>query len=173
MAVVALAIWLGGLAACWMALAPVVHDTPVEVLPAEQKVFAETLRRFSALAETCGVALAALQWVLRRRYQHNKPLFVADGARMLTLFVALFATEYGRYILIPTLKTSQSSAALNSLAGFALAQAVMLIGYAAITVWLQSPALAVGTPATPRPAQAPPTQTIQATKPAAKRRSAR
>ena len=149
-AVVALAIWLGGLAACWMALAPAMHATPADALPAAQKVFAETLRRFSAVTESCGVILAALQWVLRRRYQHNQMLFVADGVRMLAMFVALFAAEYGRYVLIPTLIKTQSPAAVNALAGFAIVQGVLLVGYATITSWLQSPGLAVSSPVVAR-----------------------
>jgi putative copper export protein len=149
-AVVALAVWLGGLVACWMVLSPTVNGMPVETIPMAQKLFAETLRRFSGVVEACGLVLAAIQWVLRRRYQRDQSLFVADGARMLVVFVALFCAEYGRYVLIPTLLKTQAPAAASTLAALAVAQAVLLIGYTGITGWLRLPRLSAVTPTPPR-----------------------
>ena len=154
-AVIALAVWLGGLAVCWLALAPVVQSTSANAMPGAQILFAETLRRFSSNAELCGVVLAALQWVLRRRYQNDRPLYIADGARMLAMFVALFAAEYGRYVLIPTLIKTHSPAAFNALAGFAVVQAILLVGFAAVSLWLLSPGVAFGKPTPVRPAAVP------------------
>jgi hypothetical protein len=133
-----------------MVLSPTVQGVPIEAIPASQKLFAETLRRFSGIVEACGLVLAAIQWVLRRRYQRDQSLFVADGARMLVVFVALFCAEYGRYVLIPTLLKTQAPAATSTLAVLAVAQAVLLIGYAGITGWLRLPRLAAVTPAAPR-----------------------
>lgn len=152
LAFTALAVWLGGLAVCWAALVPAVHAAGGE--PAASDIFVETLRRLSAIIESCGIILAALQWVLRRRYQRIRNLFVADGVRMLILFFALFFAEYGRYVLIPALLRTHSFAAYATLEGLALGQAVLLVVYAAITVWLQLPqpavpARAVVTPAAP------------------------
>ena len=167
-AVLALAVWLGGLAVCWLALAPATHGAPAEAIPAAQKLFAETLRRFSAIAESCGIVLAAIQWVLRRRYERSRPQFLADGVRMVAMFVALFAAEYGRYVLIPTLTKTQSPGALNAIAGCAVAQAVLLAGYAAVTLWLQSPALAASAPAARRSTGSPaPAVAAQTSPPAA------
>ncbi len=165
-AVVALAVWLGGLAVCWLALAPAVQSTSANAMPGAQVLFAETLRRFSSNAELCGVVLAALQWVLRRRYQDDRQLYIADGARMLAMFGALFASEYGRYVLIPTLIKTHSPAAFNALAGFAVVQAILLIGFVAVTLWLQSPGMATGKPTPVRLAtvpvrQAPAKQTVR------------
>ena len=98
------------------------------------------------MTESCGVILAALQWVLRRRYQHNETLFVGDGVRMLVLFVALFAAEYGRYVLVPAYAKIPSASVYGALVGLGILQAVLLIGYVAITGWLQTPVRATGIP---------------------------
>jgi cytosine/uracil/thiamine/allantoin permease len=132
-AAVALAVWLGGLLACWLLLAPSLREAP-----AVQPIFEQVLRRFSAVAEACGVILVAVQWVLRRRYQKIRTLYIADGVRMLGIFVALFFAEYGRYVLIPTLLRSGSTDALATLTALAMVQAALLVGYAALTGWLQS-----------------------------------
>src|SRR5690348_4203242 len=122
-AVLALAVWLGGLAVCWLVLSPLVRGASTADGVAVQRVFAEAVRRFSSFAETCGIILVAIQWALRRRYQSNQRLYVMDGVRMVGIFVALFAAEYGRYVLIPTLSRTHSPAAVGALAGFAIVQA--------------------------------------------------
>ena len=145
-AVVALALWLGGLAACWLVLSPAVRALPAESAATAQLLFVETLRRLSTHIEVSGLVLAALQWVMRRRYQRDRTLFIADGVRMLVLFIALFCAEYGRYVLIPTLLKTQAPAAYTVLSGLAVAQAVLLIGYAATTARLQMPRMAASVP---------------------------
>ena len=139
LAVLALAIWLGGVALCWLVLAPTVNSVISANAAQSQQLFADILRRFSAIIETCGIVLVALQWVLRRRYQRDRQKFVADGLRMVATFMALFAAEYGRYGLIPALIRSPGSGVVSTLEGFAIFQAVMLVVYAGITVHLLSP----------------------------------
>ena len=140
--VVALAVWLGGLALCWLVLFPTVHSLSADSVEIAQRVFAETLRRFSAVTETCGIILAALQWVLRRRYQRTQSLFVADAVRTVAMFVALFCAEYGRYGLVPALIRTSNSNIYQGLQALAVVQALMLLAFAAITVHLLSPRLA-------------------------------
>ncbi len=144
-ALVALALWLGGLAVCWTVLAPTTRSIPSDGLAAAHDVLNRTVYRFSAIVELCGLVLVALQWVLRRRFQRSKSLFVVDGARTLVVFIALFCGEYGRYVIIPTLIKSDSAGAYTTLAILALVQAILLIGYMAVTGWLHSPGQAVST----------------------------
>jgi hypothetical protein len=137
--IAALAVWLGGLAACWMVLRPAAYAMPVESMRAAQQVFAESLRRMGGIIEVSGLVLAAIQWVLRRRYQRDRPLYIADGARTLILFIALFCAEYSRYVLIPALMKTDAPAVVTILAALAVAQALLLIGYVGVTGWLQMP----------------------------------
>jgi hypothetical protein len=76
---------------------------------------------------------------MRRRYQRDRTLFIADGVRMLVLFVALFCAEYGRYMLLPAMPQAGSPVLFNLLSGMATVQAVTLVGYVAITGWMQMP----------------------------------
>jgi len=156
LAIVALAVWLGGLAVCWLVLAPSLYSAPTEAAHAVQTVFAETLRRFSAITETCGIVLAALQWVLRRRYQRVQSLFVTDGFRMVAMFIALFFAEYCRYGLIPALIKAPGPSIYSVLEALAVLQAIALVAYGALTIHLLSsrlsPVAVVAAPAGSVPA---------------------
>lgn len=173
----ALAIWLGGLAVMWLVLAPSAHSVAGASQPAALALFEETLRRFSVVIEACGIVIAAVQWVLRRRYARDKSRFVADGVRMVIVFIALFGAEYCRYVLLPTLLKTHSSGAYSTLMAMAVLQAVLLVGYATITGWLQLPGVgnssAPVTATTVQPDPIRPTQSPNATKPTPARTSQR
>ncbi|HLJ54952.1 MAG TPA: hypothetical protein VKT77_07915 [Chthonomonadaceae bacterium] len=149
----ALAVWLGGLTACWLVVGPAVRHTGGPIASA---LFTETLRRFGGTAEICGAVLVGVQWLLRRRYQADRQLFILDAVRTLALFVAFFAAEYSRYILIPRLQKGLTAFGLPEIT---VAQALFLVVYAAITVWLQGRAIRPVAPAAPNAnpsAKAPP-----------------
>lgn len=137
---IAFALWLGGLSIIWMVLSPALHAVPTASHAAAQMLFNEVLRRFGAVCEVCGIIIAAEQWVMRRRYRSTRNRFVADGARTLLIFGALFSAEFSRYIQLPALLKGDAANALPALSLSASVQAAMLIGYAAITSWLQHPA---------------------------------
>jgi len=154
---VALAIWLGGIVVIWAVLAPLGHPAGAEVHP----WFVEGLRRFSVVAESCGIIIAAVQWALRRRYEKDRHLFVVDGLRMLVLFAALLCAEYGRYLVIPALAASKTSLGLSTLTILADIQGAALAAVTTITIWLlgrQLPVMAAVVSNRTTPANVPPPQ---------------
>lgn len=156
LALLALGVWLGGLAFAWLAWSPVAHIDPTGKL---QSVFAETLRRNTGVIELCGVTLAGIQWLLRRRYRADRSRFIGDSVRFMLLFAALFCAEYMKISLLPQAKRLETPGILLSMVIWTIAQAILLVGIVGLTVWLQSPRSVA--------AQAAPTSPRQPSRPAA------
>ena len=121
----ALALWFGMLAGLFVVAHPGAPDA----------AFALFLHRSSALIEVAGIALVAVQFLLRRRYDRYRQLGVADGIRQLLTFSALLLAEFGRYSL---LKPGHALVAgeVSTLSLLAAAQMVVLAGVTGITSWL-------------------------------------
>lgn len=130
--VVALALWLGGLAIFWLALVPTVGQgaEPAALL-------GRVWNEFGVWFERSGLAMVGVQFLLRRRYHGNRPRFVADGIRQLLTFAALVLAEYG-------LRGSSGVSPFAAPAGFHTLEAVsamqtlLLVAIAGLTVWLQN-----------------------------------
>lgn len=93
---IALAIWLGGLAAFWGAFVPALHAFYGTNSLTSQRLLQSVLARTGDWFEVCGVVMFAAQFLLRRRYQRDKALSIVDGVRQLLTFGALLVLELPR-----------------------------------------------------------------------------
>ena len=69
--------------------------------------------------------MAGIQWLMRRRYQHDNVRYAGDAARQVITIAALLAEESSR-------TASSSNTAY-------IVQAVLLAGCAFVTAWLYQP----------------------------------
>ena len=142
----ALAVWLGGLVTLWLAVMPAAFHTSGLTLREAEAVVGGSLRNFTALVEVCGIALAGAQFVLRRRYQAVRLLFLADGIRQLLTFGALMLAEVNLRVLLPQMDAARLQAHVaefhnlhQNYAVLATFQALILIAVGVLTAWLQLP----------------------------------
>ncbi len=149
----ALAVWLGGLATLWLAVMPAAFHTSGLTMREAEAVVGDSLRNFTGLVEVCGIAMAGAQFVLRRRYQSVRALFVADGIRQLLTFGALMLAEVNLRVLLPQMDTARQQAHVadfhhlhQNYAVLATLQAMILLVVGALTAWLQSPRQVAATP---------------------------
>jgi hypothetical protein len=147
----ALAVWLGGLVAFF---AVVEAGVPGKALNS-------ILTRVGGLIEVCGIVMIGVQFLMRRRYQRSRSLFISDGVRQLLTFAALFVAEFGRYGPLRVLGTEGAGQthALQVYTSLAILQIALLVGVIALTAWLQQPRPAIAsapapTPTAPAPAPA-------------------
>lgn len=119
------------------------------------------VHRFQSLVEVSGLIMAGILFLLRRRYQRSRPLFLTDGLRQLLTFAALMLAEYNKY----GLQSGQAGASGYVLTGSDLiltaTQIVLLLVVTILTVRLQqpqgvtaTPASAASPPSAPKPARA-------------------
>ncbi len=130
----ALAIWLGGQAALIVLLS-------VGYMPHQFEV------RESSIIELCGIIMVGVQYLTRRRYVSNKPLFLVDGFRHLLTFAALLLSEYMKY----GVKVKSGTAATATEMVVAGAQIAILTVVSAMGMWLQVAAARAGLNVTPAP----------------------
>lgn len=156
----ALAIWLGGLTLLLFTVPFIAPYLLKEGAGSAEILEAARLQSIAAaliLFEICGMAMVGVQFLLRRRYRHDRNLFVADGLRHLLTFGAFFLTEYARYQLLPKmtglLAAAERAPADGTYLVFAALQVLLLTGIGALTVWIHSLHSAG---AVPVPASAPP-----------------
>lgn len=143
---VGLALWLGGVvAATWIAPAALAATAGQARLPQDMAGI-ETLRRLGPVAEVCGVVLIAAQYLLRRRYQGRRSLFIADGVRQLLTFAALLALEYAHRSVLPAVDAAGPAGRIAAaarlwptLTALDALQVALLVAVAAVTAWLQMP----------------------------------
>lgn len=157
----ALAVWLGGLVTLWLAVMPAAFHTSGLTVRQAEVVIGDSLRNFTAIVEMCGIAMAGAQFVLRRRYQAIRALFVADGIRQLLTFGALMLAEVNLRVLLPQMDVARQQAHVaefhslhQNYAVLATLQAIILLVVGILTAWLQSPraAAVVPIPASASPA---------------------
>ncbi len=145
LATVALAIWLGAVVTLLTACRPgafVLIFGPA--LAQSSRISLEVCRGAASLVEGSGFVLIAAQYVLRRRYQGNREMFIADGVRQLFTFGALFTVFYMRINILNKINFSDArdlTGTLPTIRSLFLVQVVLLVAAAAITTWLQIPRL--------------------------------
>jgi hypothetical protein len=129
----ALAVWLGGIFTLWIA-----------ALPPAEKV--SSLQHLSGFIEFGGILMVAVQFLMRRRYQSVRLLFITDGARQLLTFAALLLAEMCRYNLFPVMESSLSSGKMEDYTRLArlstlltAGQIIFLLGVVIATTLLSSP----------------------------------
>lgn len=145
----ALAVWLGGLLIIGMAVAPAAfRDVPGLSRMQSGMVVGESLRRFGGIILFCGVIMLAAQFLTRRRYRHDRSLFISDSVRHLLTFAALFLAEFGRQSLFPAMDAARSANKMpefdrlhHTFSTLSMIQVWILAGIAALTAWLHLPRL--------------------------------
>jgi hypothetical protein len=152
----ALAVWLGGLAMLWLTLVPVARQTPAPGLASGSAILNSVWRGQVEWALRCGITMIGVQFLLRRRYQRNRPRYIGDGVRQLLTFGALLLALYA-----PRGNPFAAANGFSMLMALAVAQAALLIAVTALTAWLQMPQANVlpgsvpGTAAAEKPLQRP------------------
>ena len=142
----AIVLWLGGMVVLGFLVAPTLFQTTLLAEADAQKVYRTLLSGFTLWMEICGVTMVVAQFLLRRRYQKQKSLYILDAVRQLCTFVALLLGEMCFRNILPNMNTSKrvgELANVSSLGGaystLALAQGAIMLLILSITVWLALP----------------------------------
>ena len=141
---IALALWLGAVVTLLTACRSGAFTAFGWSQAQSSLISLQVCRGAASLVEGSGFVLIAAQYVLRRRYQGQREMFIADGVRQLCTFGALFTAFYAReFILnkINLLNTPDPTRYLSEIRGLLLLEAVLLVAAAALTTWLQMPRL--------------------------------
>jgi putative copper export protein len=146
---VALAVWLGGLATFGAVASPTLFDGAALSESQADALYGAMLRRFTPILEGCAILLIALQFLLRRRYDKNRGQFILDGVRQLSLFAAFLLAEVCFRNLLPNLNASRRLGELahitrlqGTYAILAVVQVGLLVFIAGATAWLSLPFVA-------------------------------
>jgi hypothetical protein len=169
-----LALWLGGSGLLLLVALP----TTAPGSDAARFGMVLMLQGWSRVVEVCGLIAIGIQFLQRRRYQRDRPRYIADGVRQLLTFGAFFLAEYARYQVLPLLVGSASAVPTNRfielqhiyslLAGAQFALLIVILG---VTSWL--PLESSTRAASPRPLPQPPEQQASHAVPVKKASSAR
>jgi uncharacterized membrane protein len=169
-----LVVWLGGLIMIGAVVAPAAFHIAGFTRPQSASVVGESLRLFGRYAELSGAFMVGIQFLLRRRYQYDKTLYLGDALRQFITLGALMAAEYCRSILFPALDASQAAHRTaqfdhlhHAYTSISMVQVGLLVAVAGLTSWLQMPRTARAT-AAPAAAQSPAASNARASAPARK-----
>lgn len=162
----AIIVWLGGLIMFMANIQPEFRSAHDSQILYSSELQIGILRNFGRIIEMSGIIMVGLLFILRRRYQQQRNLFVIDGVRQLLTFLALMIAEYIRYILLPNLLSSVATQSKTVGADFTtyrylgITQVALLIVILALTIILQSPyRIASGKQVSPPEKQVPPSET--------------
>jgi hypothetical protein len=143
---IGLTVWLGGLIIIGAAVAPAAFHHAGLTESQAAIVVGESVRLFTRLAEWSGLAMVGVQFLLRRRYQRDRALYIGDGVRQLIVCGALLAAEFCRYTLFPEMDAARmihDTVRFKHLhhvyTSVSMVQLVLLIVVAGIGAWLQAP----------------------------------
>lgn len=143
----AITFWLGGMIVLGFLVAPSLFQTTLLATSDAEQVYRTLLSRFTVWVEICGVSMVVVQFLLRRRFQKQRSLYILDAVRQLTTFLALLLAEMCFRNLLPNMNVSKRVGELadvthlgGTYANLAIAQAAMLLLVLGITVWLTLPA---------------------------------
>jgi putative copper export protein len=142
----ALALWLGGMVVLGALVAPILYRSKLLTTQDADGVYQALLNRFTPWIEICGVALIVVQFLLRRRYQKQRNLFILDGVRQLLTFGALLLAEMCFRNLLPNLNSARRLGELANIGKWegmytllAVSQVGILVTVLATTIWLTLP----------------------------------
>ena len=148
----AIALWLGGMLVLGFLVAPTLFQTTLLAPSDAEMVYRTLLSRFTLWVEISGVSMVVVQFLLRRRFQKQKNLYILDAIRQLATFAALLLAEICFRNLLPNMNSSRRVGELADMshlggtyANLALAQGVLLVLILGITVWLTLPQSVGGT----------------------------
>lgn len=143
---IALALWLGGMVILGALVAPTLYRSTLLNTQDADSVYQALLNRFTPWIEVCGVALIVVQFLLRRRYQKQRNLYILDGVRQLLTFAALLLAEMCFRNLLPNLNSARRLGELANIGKWegmytllAVSQVGVLILVLAATIWLTLP----------------------------------